>query len=524
MRLSSSFSPLTLVFGMSLLVAMFCLIPPLYLFIRVSDDWSHARDIVLASGSITIILETFALVLVTTFFAMCVGLICAWLTEYTDFPYPTIFRLLFALPLAVPTYVGAIVMISLFSPVGFVNDLLSVFGLGQFPLIYGFWGSVFVLTLFTYPYVYLIIRPALLGIDRGLLENSRLLGRSGWYTFRHIILPLLRNALGSSGLLVALYVLADFGSVSLLRFNTLTMLIFIEYDGALDRVAASATSILLMAFAAVLVIGMFRFRGNAARGGLRSSRRAYRVRLGVWQIPAGVFSLLIIAFTLVAPVVTLLSWLIGDANFTSMVISIIPPLFDNILVGAVAAIVTTMLALPIAHITVRNKGAFLTRPIEILAYSGYALPGIVVGLGLGSFGLKFDFLYQSAALLIIAYALLFLPQALNAEKPVLINIRPALQEAAASLGKNRRQTFRQITLPLMSRGLLASCALVFLTTLKELPATVLLSPIGFESLALRIWMGANEGFFADAALPSLLLILSSGVALYLAERNLFRLT
>jgi len=503
------------------LVVFLCLIPPIYLILRVSDDLSHAWEILISSSSISIMFSTLALVCVTTIIAMGIGLFCAWLTEYTNFPYPALFRVLFSLPLAIPTYVGAIVMISIFSPDSFLGRMAETLGISSLPSVYGFWGSTVVLALFTYPYVFLIVRQALAGIDRSLLESSRILGHGAINTFVNVVFPLLRNALFSGGLLVALYALSDFGSVSLLRFDSLTMLIFIEYDGAFDRNAASAISLLLMVFALLLVTALFNFRGRQTVGSLRTARSAYRVSLGYWLIPVTIISGLLLISAIGLPLLVLSNWLLRELDLWQAMLSTIKPLRDNLVVGLSAGVLTAAAAFPVALLAVRYGALRISRPIEVLSYSGYALPGIVVGLSLVSFGIHFGFFYQSLGLLLAAYIILFLPQALNIQKPALLNIHPHIQEAARSLGKNSVNVFKEMTLPLMGRGLLAASALVFLTTLKELPATVMLSPIGFESLALRVWTSANDGFFAEAALPSLLLIVFSALALFLVDRTNF---
>ena len=168
----------------------------------------------------------------------------------------------------------------------------------------------------------------------------------------------------------------------------------------------------------------------------------------------------------------------------------------------------------------RHRDFALTRPLELLSHAGFALPGLVVALALVFAALRSGWLYQSLTLLVLAYVVLFLPQALGATRAALLQVSPSLGEAARGLGRRPWQVLGTITLPLASRGVVAGAALVFLTTMKELPATLILSPIGFEPLAVRVWTASSEAFFAQAALPALILIALS--ALPLAALALWR--
>jgi iron(III) transport system permease protein len=176
-----------------------------------------------------------------------------------------------------------------------------------------------------------------------------------------------------------------------------------------------------------------------------------------------------------------------------------------------AAIVTVVAALPVAILAVRYAGR-ISGLLERATYIGFALPGIVIALALVFFGANYATpIYQTLGLLIFAYIILFLPQAVGAIRSGLLQISPRLEEAARSLGRTPRQTLTTVTLPLVRPAILAGAALVFLTTMKELPATLILSPIGFKTLATSIWSATSEAFFARAAVPALLLILVSSV-------------
>jgi len=167
----------------------------------------------------------------------------------------------------------------------------------------------------------------------------------------------------------------------------------------------------------------------------------------------------------------------------------------------------------VAILVVRRPGG-LSRLFERVAYAGFALPGIVVALALVFFGINvLPSLYQTLPMLLAAYVILFIPQAIGAERASLLQLSPSLEEAGRSLGQRPLSVLRRITLPLIRPGLVGGALLVFLTAMKELPATLILSPLGFNTLAAQVWSNIGEAFFARAALPTLLLLLLSSIPL-----------
>ena len=184
---------------------------------------------------------------------------------------------------------------------------------------------------------------------------------------------------------------------------------------------------------------------------------------------------------------------------------------NSIGASGLAAVFTTIAALPVAWLVVRRRGA-LTIFLERLTYSAFALPGIVIALSLVFFSINQAlWLYQTLALLVIGYGILFIPQAVGTIRTSLLQVHPSLEEAASSLGRRPGAVFFTITVPMLRSGLLAGAAMVFLTAMKELPITLLLAPIGFKTLATTIWSSISEAFFAAAALPALLIILFASV-------------
>ena len=514
----------------ALLVGALCAIPPVYLLVRAGQSPEAAWEAITASSTLGLALRTAALAAATTALAAAIALPLAWLTTRTDLPGRRALSILAALPLAVPSYIAAMLAVSAFGPLGLLQDVLEPFGVARLPSIYGFPGAMLVLALFTYPYLLLTLRPALLGLDPRLEETSRGLGYGRWTTFRRVVLPQLRPALASGGLLVALYAISDFGAVALLRYDTLTRALFVRYESGFDFSGASALALVLISIAFALIALELWARGerryHSARGG---SRPVATAPLGRWRWPAVGLVSALIALALALPLALLGYWLLRGLAAGEALGGVGASMLDSLTASGLAALVAAGLALPVAVLSARHRRFALTQPIELLSHSGFALPGLVVALALVFAALHSESLagalfggrlYQSLALLVAAYALLFLPQALGATRTSLLQISPSMEEAASGLGRRPWQVLGTITLPLASRGIAVGMALVFLTTMKELPATLILSPIGFEPLAAQVWSASSEAFFARAALPALLLVLLS--ALPLAVLTLWR--
>ncbi|MEK7847951.1 MAG: iron ABC transporter permease, partial [Chloroflexota bacterium] len=376
------------------------------------------------------------------------------------------------------------------------NLLAGPLGIERLPEIYGFPGAMLALTLFTYPYILLGVRAALSGLDPALEEASLSLGRSPRSTFFRVTLPQLRPAIAAGALLVALYALSDFGAVSLLQFDSFTRQIYVQYQGSFDRTLAALFSLVLVALTVSVLVAEGRAR--AQHKYYRSTVGAVRpwgvVRLGRWRGPALAFCGLVALMAVVLPIVVLTYWLAQGhlrEGTTGLVWSAAG---HSAYASALAALATGVLALPIATLAVRHPGRF-SSVVERLSYIGFALPGIVVALSLVFFGSRYlTPLYQTIGMLLFAYVVLFLPQALGAARSSLLQVSPRLEEAARGLGYTSLGVLARITVPLMRPGLLAGGALVFLTVMKELPATLILSPIGFHTLATEVWDATSEAF------------------------------
>ncbi len=510
------------------LVAGLMLLTPLYLALRTAESGPAAVDLLLKTGTLATLRRTAALTVAVTMATTAIALPLAWLTVCTDLRWRRLWAVAAALPLVIPSYVAAYLFVSVFGPRGLLWQGVAPWtGLDRLPSVYGFPGSLAVLTLITYPYTFLSVRAALKRLDPALVEVARSLGQSPWTAFRRVTLPQLRPAIVAGSLLVSLYVLRDFGAVSLLRYNTFTRTIYIQYQSLFSRSLAAALALVLVALTALILYLDLATRSRARyhRVGLGTPRPAVTVALGRWQLPALLFSGSIVGLALVGPAGGLLYWLArgarqqwtvrlaGSAGNMAGLETLWLPAWNSVTASFLAALLTVLAALPVAILAVRRPSRF-SLAVERLTYAGYALPGIVVALALVFFGSQYARpLYQTLPLLLVAYVILFIPQAVGTTRASLLQVSASLEEAARSLGHRPLAVFRRVTLPLVRPGVLAGGGLVFLTCMKELPATLIVSPLGFPTLATSVWANISEAFFARAAAPTLLLILLSSVPL-----------
>lgn len=494
-------------------VVIAAMLPVVYLFIRGIDGGETTWDFLTRPQSMKVIWRTVTVIFTVTLFSLIVAVPAAWLTMRTNMPFRKVLAVALSLPLVVPSFVMATTLIEALGPKGSLQELLEPFGVERMPSIYGLPGATLVLVLMTYPYVYLTVRATIAGLNPELVEASRSMGYTVLGAFRRVTLPLLMPAIGSGGILAALYTLSDFGGVALMRHNTLTVSIMTNYQTSIDRTAGAAMSMMLVVFAVALLFIESTIRGRRryddASGNVGRTQR--EIRLGWWTLPALVFVLLPIIAGVVVPVAVLVEWLLRGFARGLEGAPIVTPLWNSLQASGLAAIATVLMALPVAFVTVRYRNWF-SDLFGKAVYIGFGLPGVVVALALVFFAVNFALVaYQTLLLLVFAYAVLFLPVALGSLRSGLMQINPGLEEAAQSLGKTQLQSFVRVTLPIMMPSILASAAMVFLLTMKELPATLILGPTGFDTLATSIWSASSEAFFTQTAASSLILVAAAGV-------------
>jgi iron(III) transport system permease protein len=499
---------------LGVLVAAGAAVPLSYLVWRVWElGWSDSWAIASSARTRSLLWSTLLLAVSVTIAAVAISVPVAWLTVRTDIPMRRTLLVVSSLPLAIPTYVGSYAMIGAFGPRGMLQGALERFGVQRLDGIYGFWGAFVVLTLFSYPYVLLTVRAAYRRIDPSLEEVSRTLGSGGLVTFWRVVLPQLKPGIMAGSLLVALYTLSDFGAVAMLRYDTFTRAIFTQYQGALNRSSAAVLGLVLVVLTIAVLAGEQRLRGRTLTHRLHGGggRVATTIRLGKWRWVAFTAMMTLVTLALIVPMSVIGYWLWRGVRAGEPVWPAWALITNSLTVSALGAVVTVLAAWPVALLAVRHPG-ILARFVERLSWSGYALPGIVVALALVFFGAqRVPWAYQTTGMLVAAYVVLFLPQAIGALRASLIQVTPSVEEAARMLGSGPLRSFWRVLLPLTRSGVVAGGALVFLTAMKELPATLLLAPTGFSTLATRIWNATAEGFLSRSAGAALALVVMSSV-------------
>ena len=390
------------------------------------------------------------------------------------------------------------------------------------------------LTLFTYPYVYLPTYARLLSLDPAPEEAARMLGKRPVAVFGSVVFPSIRHSVVAGGLLVFLYTLSDFGAVALLRFDTLTRSIFATR--LFDR-AASVTYAGVLAVAALIVVAVERrtqrsFAQSASRE--VANRRSRLHRLGRLRVVAllGVTGFMLLS--LAAPVASLSYWVgRGILNLNRRVgvvaldfFSLRSATLSTVLISIAAAAICVAVLLPISWLAVRGRSR-TAQAAGVLAGVNFALPGLVVALALVFWALRMPFaesIYQTIPLLLAGYVLLFGSQANQAAQAAVATAPLALSEAARMLGARRVRRFFSVELPLMVPGLAAAGGIVLMSVMKELPLTLLISPLGLSMLSTEIWDSTETLSLAQAGLESLVLTVTSGILTWLLviRRGIYR--
>lgn len=440
--------------------------------------------------------------------AGCVGLTfvigtgMAWLVERTTLPGRRVWNVLLVAPLAVPAFVNSFGWVSLTARVE------------------GYAGALMIVTLSYYPLVYLPVAAMLRGLDPALEETAAALGYGPWNTFVRVVLPQLRPALLGGSLIVALHLLAEFGALQMLRYPTFTTAIYDQYRSSFNGPAANMLAAVLLLCCFMLLTLELRLRGHQhyARLGGGSARNIPRRRLGRATLPALVAVGGLTTLALGVPLGSLAFWLVTGSSTGFPLGDLAATTATSLGLGAAGAIMTMALALPIAWLCVRRRGR-LTMLLERSTYFGNAVPGIVVALALVTVAIRFaQPVYQTVVLLMLAYAIMFLPRAMVSVRAALDQAPPVFDDVAHALGSGPMETLRRVTLPLIAPGLGAGTALVFLAIVTELTATLLLAPIGTRTLATQFWSNTSSiAYGAAAPYAALMVILSAPVTVLLTR-------
>ena len=484
------------------------------------DIWAHLWDTQMPR----LIGNTLVLVLGVSVGVVGLGVSLAWLTSLCEFPGRRWLDWALMLPFAIPAYVLAFVFIGLFDFSGPLQSLFrEVLGLNlRFPRVRSTGGVIVVLVLVFYPYVYLLARSAFLAQGKGLMEAARVLGQSPWQAFWRVALPMARPAIGAGLALAIMETLADFGAVSVFNFDTFTTAIYKTWYGFYSLTSATQLASLLLLAVMLVLYGERRARGASRPANERPRGQALYHLRGWKAAAASGWCGLVFVCAFVIPLLQLLVWFWQrgrfdlDERYAGLIL-------HTLSLGALAALITVAVALLLAFAR-RLAPTRSVRSAVSLANLGYALPGsvlavaimlafsyldreLVIPLSTWFGGAGKPLLLGSLAALLLAYLVRFMAVAYGPLENGLARIRPSLPEASRSLGIGGPRLFFRVYLPLLVPGALSAALLVFVDVLKEMPATLLMRPFGWDTLSVRIFEMTSEGEWARAALPSLTLVL-----------------
>ncbi|MFR0689316.1 ABC transporter permease [Enterobacterales bacterium AE_CKDN230030158-1A_HGKHYDSX7] len=484
------------------------------------EIWSHLWETQMAR----LLGNTLVLVAGVGVGVTVLGVSLAWLTSLCEFPGRRWLDWALMLPFAVPAYVLAFVFVGLLDFSGPVQTLLREwFGSGlRLPRVRSTGGVITVLVLVFYPYVYLLARTAFLAQGRGLTEAARVLGLSPLAAFWRVALPMARPAIGAGLALAIMETLADFGTVSVFNFDTFTTAVYKTWYGFYSLSSATQLASLLLLFVMLVLLGERYSRGRSGVPNERP-RGAALYRLHGWKaFAASAWCLLVFACAFVIPVLQLVVWVWQkgrfdlDERYWGLIL-------HSLYLGGFAAVLTVAVALLLAFAR-RLSPTPAVRSAVGISNLGYALPGSVLAVAIM---LAFSWLDNHAVIplssalggagkplllgslgaLLVAYLIRFMAVAYNPLEGALARIRPSLPEASRSLGVGGAGLFFRVYLPLLLPGALSAALLVFVDVLKEMPATLLMRPFGWDTLAVRVFEMTSEGEWARAALPALTLVL-----------------
>ena len=508
-RLSHTWSerrrwPLVSVAGAAL-AAGAVLLPLAFLLVQAQrSGWGEVERLLLRHSVAVLLWNSVRLAAACTALCGLLGVGAAWLIERTDVPGRRLWAVLLVLPLGIPDFV-----------VGF--GWISID-----PAFHGYLAAVMVMTLSLFPLVYLPVASALANLDGSLEEAARSLGTGPWGAFAKVTMRQIWPAVLGGCLLVTLGLLAEYGAFEILQYQTFTVEIFTEFKLGFNTVAACTLSLVLVLLSVAVLGGELALsgRGRVLRPGPGARRIAPRVALGRWRLPALAVLAVLASLALGVPLGSLGYWILRGGSSTLPSASILAAAGHTALFSAAAAILSTLLAIPVSTLAIRHRNR-LTLLIERISYLPMALPGLVIALGLVSFSVRYAFsLYQSSSELIIAYAILFLPLAIVGVRAAMAQASPRLEEAGRSLGANRTAVFLRITLPLIAPGLGAAFALVFISSSTELTATLLLRPTGVNTLATQFWAYTTNFSYGAAAPYAALMVAISALPAYLLSRRM----
>ncbi len=495
--------------GLSLAVVIVLILPLAFLLVQASSAGaSTIASLIFRPLTASLLWNTVRLTVVVTLLCAIIGTAAAWFVERTDLPGRRVWAVLVVVPLAIPDFV-----------VSFGWASLSTW-------VQGFRGAVLVMTLAVYPLVYLPVAASLRNADPGGEDVARTLGAGRLETFWRVTLGQARVAILGGCVLVALVILAEYGAFEIVGYQTFTTEIFTEFNVSFNVPTASALSLVLVLLSLLVLSGEAGVRRGrrVSRAGPLAQRIAEPRRLGAWRPVVLACFTLLVGLALGVPAGAAIYWMIESGHGYLTGVSLADAAWHTAVYSGCAAALATLMALPVALLAIRHRA----RGYQLLERSTYlvlAIPGLVIALALSYFTERYagGFMYQSAPLLVLAYAILFFPLALVGVRASLAQAPPALEDVARSLGQRRLAVLWRVTLPLIGPGLAAAFCLVFLSAVTELTATLILIPTGAQTLATQFWAYQQNLAYGQAAPFALAIIVIAAVPSYVLARFFDRL-
>lgn len=482
-------------------VAALALIPFVYLLIRASQKpVGEIAQLLIRPKTLEVLATTSALVLCVVITTVVMGVLMASGLHFVRLPFRGLLLIPTVLPLAIPSYVFTYTWVALI------------------PGFSGFFAAAFILSITTLPYVILATLSGLRTVDSSQIEVARSLGLTLPQIFRRVVFPQVKGHISAGALLAALYTISDFGAVSLLNVETLTVTIQNMYRASYDRSAAAVISFVLIAFSTIVVLADERIKRQTPDSNVVKAYSTKNTLISSTWLRVTVIA----TVALYALNAVLIPFYVLITRFFSNRVAIdwgdlLTASISTISVAALGALIALVLSAPLGIIlsgTPTRVGRTAQRIITI----GHGLPGVVVGLAIVSIGSKLGALYQTTFLLAFAYALLFLAKSVASMNSSLSRVPSSVKDVASTLGMNQWNVIKKVVAPIAAPGIGLGTILVFLTAMKELPATLMLRPTGFETLATQIWSAASINRFNEAAPYALILVLIAALPTFLISR------
>jgi len=494
--------------------------PAIYLVWRNITSDSDPLGVLFSEQTLSPLMRTINLTILVTLSAAILGTGLAWLTIRTDMPSRRILKIILPLPLVFPTFVGAAAFIRTLNPGGLANNLVEKIGIEKTLELHGLFGAWLVLTLFTYPYVFLPVAARLKNLSSSLEESARLLGDSSWSTFRKVVLPQIASSLLAGSLLVFLYTISDFGAVQFMRYDTLTRAIWTTRLN--NQPVSFALALILLTLAAVAVLIETFVSRRFRKPDATTQVETVLISLGKWKPIAITASWLIVFLALITPTIALGDWAAdgllrefrgGRPLFIDFK-DIIEPTINTAWISMLTALIAAAIVLPVSYLVAKYRSSIGNTANAIMT-STFAMPGLLIALSMFFWTLKTSWaaehLRGTIIILIFAYLVRFSAQALGPAKASVASIPPSLEDASQVLGASKFKRFFTIDIPVVTPGLLAGSGLVLMSTMKELPITLLVAPFEFPTLTTKIFQSFEDAFVAEGGLLALILVLLSAI-------------